>query len=401
MPGSYRQRAPNTYQLTICAGYDQKGNQIRHFRTVHVDSDAKAEKLLALFYAEVVQGGVQTKKKSLTFPEFVEFWRENYGSKTTHISRKTYERYNELLNSRIIPAFKPFRINEIQPKHILRFLNQLEKPGIRQDGRKGALSPRVIEMHYRLLSAMFNKAVKWKLMPENPCASVDAPKVEYDPEKIQIYDEDTLGRFLNALDNDPDVKTKYRVLVYLALITGMRRGEVLALNWSAINFEQQQVHVRQSSEYIVGKPISTKDPKTKGSKRMLGISDDVVNLLILLQQEQNLQKAQKGKKWINSDQVFTNSCGGPMHVNTFHTWLQKFTSINNLPSISPHAFRHMSATYKLQEGAGLKAVQGDLGHTRVGTTNRYTHRLESATRDATNRMSVFVQRVKQTASTKD
>jgi len=125
-------------------------------------------------------------------------------------------------------------------------------------------------------------------MPENPCASVDAPKVEYDPEKIQIYNEDTLGRFLNALDNGPDVKTKYRVLVYLALITGIRRGEVLALNWSAINFEQQQVHVRQSNEYIVGKPISTKDPKTKGSKRMLGISDDVVNLLILLQQEQNL-----------------------------------------------------------------------------------------------------------------
>jgi len=125
-------------------------------------------------------------------------------------------------------------------------------------------------------------------MPEIPCASVVAPKVEYDPEKIQIYNEDTLGRFLNALDNGPDVKTKYRVLVYLALITGIRRGEVLALNWSAINFEQQQVHVRQSNEYIVGKPISTKDPKTKGSKRMLGISDDVVNLLILLQQEQNL-----------------------------------------------------------------------------------------------------------------
>ncbi|WP_021168251.1 Tyrosine recombinase XerD [Sporomusa ovata DSM 2662] len=213
-------------------------------------------------------------------------------------------------------------------------------------------------------------------MSENPCASVDTPKVDYDPENIHIYDEETLGQFLNALETDQKVKTKYKVLVYLALITGMRRGEILALEWSAIDFERGQIYVRQASEYIVGQPLTTKDPKTKGSKRKLSISDDIIDLLDLLKEEQIQQQNKKGERWVSSDRVFTNNSGGFMHVNTFHNWLQKFTSANNFPPISPHDFRHMSATYKLQEGAGLKAVQGDLGHTRVGTTNRYTHRLE-------------------------
>lgn len=399
MPGSIRKRG-NAYCLTVSHGYDECGKQNRFYKTVQAKSDAEAQKQLALFYAEVVSGK-QERQTKMTLRAYVDYWRENYGSNPKFLSRKTYERYNELLNGRIIPALGHLRLDEIQPGHILRFLRELQKPGVRMDGKPGVLSDRQIEMYYRLLSAIFNKAVKWKLMPENPCASVDAPKVEYDPEDIRIYDEETLGQFLNTLETDPKVKTKYKALVYIALITGMRRGEILALEWSAIDLERCQIYVRQASEYIVGQPVTTKDPKTKGSKRKLSISNDIVYLLNLLKEEQVQQQNKKGDKWVISDRVFTNNTGGPMHVNTFHNWLQKFTAANNLPPISPHDFRHMSATYKLQEGAGLKAVQGDLGHTRVGTTNRYTHRLESAARDATNRMTAFVQRIKQTAATKD
>jgi len=401
MPGSYKKRGPNTYLLTICHGYDNKGKQVRHFRTVHVDSDAKAERQLALFYASVVEGSVKPKKATLTFSEFVEYWRENYGAKPRHLSRKTFERYNELLNSRIIPAFRHIRLDEIQPGHILRFISDLEKPGIRLDGKGGNLSPRLVEMHFRLLSAMFNKAIKWKLLGENPCSGVDAPKVEYGDEAVAIYDKQTLGQFLVALDSDTKVKTKYRVLVYLALITGMRRGELLGLEWSAIDMARKQVHVRQASEYIVGEPLAVKGPKTKGSKRWLSISDVVVSLLEQLKLEQTDQRKKKGSRWIESDRVFTRTNGGPMHVNSFHTWLSKFTTANGLPSIAPHAFRHMSATYKLEEGASVKAVQGDLGHARLNTTNRYTHRLESAARDAAERISSFVSRLKEEAAATD
>lgn len=399
MPGSIRKRG-NAYYLTVCHGYDESGKQNRFYKTVQAKSEAEAQKQLALFYAEVVSGK-QEKQTKMTLRAYVDYWRENYGSNPKFLSRKTYERYNELLNGRIIPALGHLRLDEIQPGHILRFLRELQKPGVRMDGKPGVLSDRQIEMYYRLLSALFNKAVKWKLMSENPCASVDAPKVDYDPENIRIYDEETLGQFLNTLETDQKVKTKYKVLVYLALITGMRRGEILALEWSAIDLERRQIYVRQASEYIVGQPLTTKDPKTKGSKRKLSISDDIVDLLNIHKDEQAQDKNRQGEKWAESDRVFTNNTGGPMHVNTFHNWLQKFTSANKFPPISPHDFRHMSATYKLQEGAGLKAVQGDLGHTRVGTTNRYTHRLESAARDATNKMSAFVQRVRQTAATKD
>lgn len=83
-----------------------------------------------------------------------------------------------------------------------------------------------------------------------------------------------------------------------------------------------------------------------------------------------------------------------MHVNSFHTWLRKFTSQHGLPPISPHKFRHMVATYKIEEGVSVKAVQKGLGHSRISTTDRYTHSFDLAEHDAAQRMESLIERLK-------
>lgn len=152
-----------------------------------------------------------------------------------------------------------------------------------------------------------------------------------------------------------------------------------------------QKRLPQHSLYIVGKGLITKEPKTESSNRRIAVSIAVMVLLKEHHEQQELESENLGDKWNSCNRLFTTWDGRAMNPDNFNTWLKRFIKKHKLPHISPHSFRHMSATYALNQGISMKSVSSRLGHAKTSTTaDIYAHALQSVDRDIANKMDIFL-----------
>ena len=280
MAGSIEKRGKDSYRLIVTNGYDLNGKIIRHTKTIHgTKKDAEVE--LAKFVTEV-QNGLVIEGKSLKFGEFVEFWRQKYAEK--ELAPATLERYNRLLETRILPYFKNFYINKIKPTDLMQFYDLLERDTqlVRKKGNNGKktlkpLSGKTILEHHRLIRAMLHKAVYWQLIVSNPAERVQPPKAKK-PQR-RFYDDDQCKILLENLSTLDEDKIKYKVAIILTIFTGVRLGELMGLEWTDINFKQGIVSIRRSSQYLTERGVFTKMPKTESSIRDVAVPDFVISLL--------------------------------------------------------------------------------------------------------------------------
>lgn len=209
MAGSIEKRGENSYRLIVCHGFDLQGKPIRHTKTIRgTKSDAKIE--LAKFVTEVEHGSV-IEGKALSFTEFTEIWKRDYGLK--ELAPSTYNRYIGMLESRILPYLGHFKLDKIKPTDIMRFYDMLEKDTqIRRIKRNNGyrtikpLSNKTILEHHRLIRAMLHKAVYWQLLYSNPCERVQPPKAR--KPKRRYYDDEQCKILLSHLQELPheDIK---------------------------------------------------------------------------------------------------------------------------------------------------------------------------------------------------
>ena len=383
MAGSLEKRGKNSWRLVVSCGVDIHGQQIKVTKTVKTPSKRKAEILLAEFVSAVEKG--QFMATDYTLKDFVEKWLKEYAEK--HLSPKSLARYKDILNKRIIPAMGHLRIDKIRPVHLLEFYNNLSEPGLRLDGKKGALSPRTIQMHHRVLSAVLQDAVEWQIIANNPCTRVAAPKAK--TPAIKILDEQQTALLIAGLD---DVPLKWKVLCLVALSGGLRLGELMGLEWKHVDFAKQTLSILQTSQYVNGIGIFTKGTKNTSSERLIALPESVMDLLLTYQKWQVAEREKLANLWHESNRLFTRWNGEPMHPSSFNHWLKKYCAEHNVPRISPHAFRHMSATLLLNAGISLKNVSGRLGHSKTSTTGDiYSHFLKTADRVAAEKMDVLLQ----------
>lgn len=364
-----------SWRLIAFLGYDSTGSQIKRTKTIPIEDFTKheAQKLANKFEAEELKNK-QTFDRNMTFKQFSEYWETN----TPDYSITTKDRNKKLL-SRILPAIGHIRLRKLTAQHIMALLRQLEEPGKRQDKKTGSLSSRTIQMHYKLVSSMLGKAVKWKFLHENICSDVDTPKAV--SKKIPIYgDEETLLRFLYVLLTKATLK--YQAFFLLALTSGLRRSEILGLRWTDINFEKSFLRVNQAAVRATGKQVVYKEPKTDASEAPVAITSITLGILKLLRAEQATIKRRSTEKktWKEqeNDIIFTTATGTPMMPSTFGHWLKSFTERHGLPPIGVHAFRHMAASYALDSGFDIKHVSEFVRHAQISTTGDiYAHPLSS------------------------
>lgn len=215
----------------------------------------------------------------------------------------------------------------------------------------------------------------------NPASKVDPPKTKR--KQPEAYDHQQTARLLAALEEEP---LKYKVLVVLALATGLRRGELLGLEWRDVDFENCTIEVRQASQYLPEKGIFTKEPKTETSKRIISIPSSVMELLKQYRAHQAEERLKVGDLWEESGRLFTTWNGRPMHPDTATSWFAEFLERHGLPRMkfqAIQALRHTSATLLIAEGISLKNVSRRLCHADTRTTDMfYTRALESVDRKA-------------------
>lgn len=408
MSGSIERRGENSFRLIISAGVDGTGKQIKRTRLFKTDAGlteaAKikaADGALAEFTVDVKKGNM-AQSKGMTIGDLWEYWLEHYARKNLEETTITYY---ENMWPRIKKALGSMRIDRIEPKHIQAFLKNLAEPGIKKVPQKktappadqmdtasepeqkekppAKLSPVTIRKYHAVLSGMFSKAVKWRLMNYNPATYTEASKAPIKTKKI--YDLETTGRFLEALEAE---ETRHKLMVMLALSAGLRREEIFGLRWGDI--EDNVLSIRQA-RVVVGNKVVTKEPKTRASVRSVSVPAEVAALIKKHKAEEAAKQLKNGEGWKKNDLVFTTWDGEALHPQSMNNFLRRFCDANDLPRIQPHAFRHMAGTFLITSGTDYRTVSGKLGHSRASITmNTYAHLLKSAEQETASTMSTIL-----------
>ena len=384
MAGSIEKRGKNSYRLTVSEGFDLNGKPMIHRKTVHgTKKDAEVE--LAKFVTEV-QNGLVIDGKSLKFSEFTEIWKRDYGSK--ELAPSTYKRYCRMLETRLLPYFGHFYINKIKPTDIMKFYDLLEKDTqlVRKKGNNGSkikkpLSGKTILEHHRLLRAMLHKAVYWQLIVANPAERVQPPKAR--KPKRRSYDDEQTKILLENLELLPSEDTKYKVAIILTVFTGVRLGELMGLEWQDVDFKNGIISINRSSQYLADMGVFTKVPKTESSIREIAIPEFIISLLEEYKLWYEEQKSIYGELWMNSDRLFVQADGKPMHPSTISKWFVKYVGQIGLPVINFHGLRHTNASLLVAQNIDIAVISARLGHAQISTTlDFYVHPLLSHNRKA-------------------
>ena len=365
----------NKYKMVVPSGFDAQGKRIRYSETVTAMSKKELEDKYAKFKTKV-RTGLFLNNTNLTFKEFIETqWFADTEVKS--LVPKTLTRYKQMLDQRILPEIGHIKLSDINRNHIVKMYDTMMQEGSRLDSKDGGLSSKTVLHHHRLLSKIFNTAVLWELIVTSPIKMVKPPKVVR--KVASFYDDEQVLELIKCLGMLDDSQYKYKVLTMLALFTGMRRGELMGLEFKDIDYEKKTISISRTSQYLPGKGVFTKEPKTELSKRIIAIPDTIIALLkdYKLHQENEISKL--GNLGKHTDRLFTTWDGSPMNPDTVTDWFAKFIKKHHLPHITFHGLRHTNVSLLIADGVDVRTIASRVGHANPTTTlNLYSHMLRKS-----------------------
>jgi integrase len=238
-------------------------------------------------------------------------------------------------------------------------------------GKDGApLSTRTVRHAHRLLHKALARVVKAELIARNVASVITPPKV--DEREIEILKANQIAPVLQALDGHP-----LQPIAVLALATGMRRGELLALCWGAVDFDKTTLRIERSLEQTKG-GLKFKLPKTKTSKRTISLPPTAVEGLRAHRRQQLGTRLALGQGKPTADTlVFGTVEGEPIAPDTFSRNWHRFVRARNLPTVSFHALRHTHVSALIASGVDVLTISRRIGHANAATTLRvYGHLFE-------------------------
>ena len=347
-----------SYSIRVHRGRGSDGKQLKPWTATFDVSPTwteksarkKAEAFAATFEKECRAGvASDSRQKFEPYCEYVIAMKEQRGAK-----HSTIVRYKEL-TERIYPAIGHIKLKDLRADHLNSFYTELGKPG--QNKRTGAgLSAKTILEYHRLISTVLDQAEK----------------------EVNYFQPEQIAAIRDALRQEP---LKWETLMHLFLLTGARRGELLGLKWSAVDFEKNRVHICNNVLYAPDRGIYEDTPKTATSDRYISLPLETMQLLRSYRAWQNAERLRVGEYYENRDFVFAQDNGKPMHPDSVTDWMGKFSKRHGLPHINPHAFRHTMASMLYFNGVDSVSISKRLGHAQVSTTaNIYAHVVEEADR---------------------
>lgn len=381
MAGNIEYLGNDRYRLRVSVGTGQNRHVFK--KNIRCNTPIKEDGVyprevqvkLAKFVTAVSENKIS--KSSMTFKQFTEtVWLPDYAERKLKL--KTLTRYKEMLSSRIYEAIGHIRISKLGPTHLNKFYKQLEEPVLKttKNGEviTGALSARTIEHHHDLISSILGKAVKWEYIVSNPAQKADPPSVE--ETERPFLEESQIKEVMVALDKE---KLKYQAMILLDIFSGLRRGELMGLEWTDIDFINNAIMINKTSNYTVDAGIYEDTVKTKKSNRTVSMPPFVMKVLREYYTEQRKykeEKSKKGKLIIENDKLFIQHNGNPTHPDTVSKWWPKFLERNHLPHVNFHGLRHSNASIIMALGFDTVTGAGRLGHARKETfLNTYAHML--------------------------
>jgi integrase len=181
-------------------------------------------------------------------------------------------------------------------------------------------------------------------------------------------------KLLGLLSAEDGKDVPLAMFISLAIYTGLRRGEMLGLEWRDINMTDGLLSVKRTAYYTKERGAYTDTPKTKSSLRTLKLSKSIITRLTLFQEWQSLYASSLGDKWRDTGRLFTNWCGEAMYTNAPERYFKRLCKTNGLQIVSIHSLRHLNASLLISAGLDVKTVQASLVHSSATTTlDIYAH----------------------------
>ncbi len=386
--GYARRRKNGKWQLEVDLGKTINGKKRnRKYKTIEAKGQKEANIELANFITELTGEGYIEEKEIMLNAFIINHWLEKCAKK--RLAHTTLESHLSIINNRIMPAFQYFKLNEIQPIHLINFFDNLQEDGMRLDGKKGKLSSASIFLHYRVLNNIFNFAVEIGFLKESPLKKIDKPKVEYKESEVYTLEEARkLIECLNSEVNNPH----WQIIIKLAITTGMRRSELFGLEFKHIDLDKKIISVEQALTYSKSEGYQVHEIK-KGNKtskrRKIVLSNTLIEDIKTLAFYRKKERFAASELWDDGKYNFilANPVGKPYNPNSMKNWWERFLRRHNLKYINIHALRHTAATTLINLGVHPKLISERLGHSDIKTTmNIYGHALQQADEIASSKL---------------
>ena len=385
-----------SYRIKVSAGYTADGKQKTHSFTWKPEkgmtarqAEKEAFKQAMIFEEQILNASDDCPQDAnITFRQLAEEWFELV-EKTGDLKQSSVIRMKSC-RDRTYAALGDTPMTAITYRQIQRFILTLSEDGVNTRTGKG-LSSKSQKHYLTFISDVFRYARRCGIAKENPCKDISVVKTA---EKVrQPYSLEEEIALLSAMQRF-DAPTQYQVLFRFMIYCGMRRGEVLGIEWKDIDFETCVCSINRTSAYENAETGTyTSTPKTRSSYRSLKLPDELIALLRQLKLEQNSARVSTGDQWHETDRLFTQWNGLPMHPGRPYNWLLKFCRRHDLPFRGLHSFRHAFATEIITSGkVDIKTVSAILGHSQTSTTlNIYAHEVQAASAMAMDFMSDLIQ----------
>lgn len=321
--------------------------------------DTKKEAELAAHQMEIeIENETFVRETDVLFKNFITDYLHIIAEPSVKAS--TFRGYKSVVEKRLIPKFGHMKLKDITPKIISSFYNELLKEGLTEE---------FIHYLHAILKNASQTAVDWKHIKNNFMNNVKAPKMK--KKKVETWSIDECNQFLDRMREQKD---HIFMLYYLAIYTGMRRGELLGLKWGDVDFQKKRIYVQHSLYYISGQGLVLQTPKTSSGKRNISMADEIVNELQTYKLKKQEQLLKVGMKLSNEHFVISPFGGEPLNPNTIHKQFSYDIKLAGMKRIRFHDLRHTHATIMLEIGENSKVVSERLGHSNVSITlDKYSH----------------------------
>ena len=380
------------WRLYVSNKFRADGKPNRISLTIGPCSEAQADKKLQELYLEFTKKAPQNVNR-IRFSAFADIWLERH-SRT--LSPNTHAGNKNAVNMRLKPYFGHIRLNKISAGIIMDYIIELQTYGERLDGRSGSVAPATIFGLYKILRAMLNKAKEWNYITHNPVDDIPKDKRPKPNYKVKpILEDDQLASLLQKLFEmkESGMAVKNQLFFYLALITGARSGELIALSWSDIDYANKRITI--SKDIYVDKNKTLVQNRTKGMENRTVFFDDFC--AELLRKHNEYQTAWLRERNMDNPNMYVfikrtvrksrqREAELPSR-ESFHHFMRKFLKKHGLPAIDVHGFRRMAASYSVNNQVPLTTVQTMLGHKSLSTTMIYLRTLNNSRKEGVEALS--------------
>ncbi|HHY38981.1 MAG TPA: site-specific integrase, partial [Clostridia bacterium] len=267
MKGSIRKTGKQSWEIRVDVGKDPSTGKRRQKSISIRGTKKEAERKLAEIICQLESGSFVEPAK-MTFGEYMERWLRDYVGMT--VRETTRESYETLVRTHIVPALGHIPLSKLSPVHLQEFYARALENG-RKDGR-GGLSTRTVRYIHGLIHEALDRALKQGIVARNVADAAEPPRES--KREIRPLKEEEVARLLAEIRD-----MRLLVPVTLAVLGGMRRGEVLGLRWEDVNLSTGEVYVRQSLDRITKKGLVVGEPKTARSRRRITLPPSAVEVL--------------------------------------------------------------------------------------------------------------------------